>query len=478
MSLGTTHTNGKKYPTVVNKLHIMEWALGGFTVDTCAKLIRVNHRNNCTDFFKNRGVTQPHEIPSLSHEATSECNRIMDPNAREQCLRITGNWWWSSKMRDTPRKAHTHSRRRHSLSSAAIPGSNAQPHKTPLSSHVATTECNRITDPNAREQCLHIAGSWRSSSKRRVTPRKSHTHPRRRHSLSSAAIPGWNAQPQETPWSSPDATSECNRITDPNPRELCLRITDSWRSSSKRRDGVPDFSCEAPITSGAQHRGVCVGKRQGRPVFTKLSKDCEKLATMRHILQSCRAQAQRSAGRNLITLIDGPAECRPPGPYLVMDVANRGDLYRFIVNPKRTEAGYRSAPVIVSGIHQGLTYLHHIKYVHCDVKPANILLHDEGRTMMAKIGDFGTVVPIGKQQPMCTPVYSTAEMVESPAAPARDLFAFVLIIYEMSKWYESPLRIAYLGKRNEHLHPDSIKTLDDALSRIARQQMFPSAGGQ
>ena len=114
--------------------------------------------------------------------------------------------------------------------------------------------------------------------------------------------------------------------------------------------------------------------------------------------------------------------------------------------------------------------------VHYDIKPENIPLHDEGGTMVAKISDFGTVVPIGNQQRTCTLVYSTAEMVESPAAPARDLFAFVLIIYEMCKWYESPLRIAYVGERNEHLHPDTIKTLDGAFSQIAMQQMFPSAG--
>ena len=238
--------------------------------------------------------------------------------------------------------------------------------------------------------------------------------------------------------------------------------------------GVPGFSCEKPISSGAQHRGACVGKREGRTVFTKLSKDCNELEVMKNILQSCRVHGQ-DACRNLVTLVDGPQSCTFEGPYLIMDAANSGDLYKFIANTQKPGVDLRRA--IIHGVNQGLTYLHNqARHVHCDIKPENILLHNDGQGLLAKISDFGTVVPVGHRQQACTPVYCTSVLYGAPAMPARDMFALVLIAYEMYRWNETPLRIT-VTRGNEFLSPETIQTLDHAFSRAVTLEFFPSARG-
>jgi serine/threonine-protein kinase len=78
---------------------------------------------------------------------------------------------------------------------------------------------------------------------------------------------------------------------------------------------------------------------------------------------------------------------------------------------------------------QGLESLHGIGYVHCDLKPNNILL---GRGGTVKVIDLGQTCPIGteKQRIQGTPDYIAPEQVKRlPVTPRTDVFNFGATMY-------------------------------------------------
>jgi WD40 repeat protein/serine/threonine protein kinase len=85
---------------------------------------------------------------------------------------------------------------------------------------------------------------------------------------------------------------------------------------------------------------------------------------------------------HIVSLLD--ADLEGELPYYVMDYMEGGSLEQF-VDPKRAVAPARAA-LWMEEMAQALAYVHSKGMIHCDLKPANVLLDEEGHVRLA---DFG-----------------------------------------------------------------------------------------
>ncbi|KAI9024167.1 kinase-like domain-containing protein [Hyaloraphidium curvatum] len=119
---------------------------------------------------------------------------------------------------------------------------------------------------------------------------------------------------------------------------------------------------------------------------------------------------------------------------LVSEFADGGDLNRVLEDVGRAKAfpwaGRRKCLLQVA---RGMLYLHSMGVLHCDLKPANILIRDG----MYKIADFGlsTLRNLAGTSAAGTESYMPPEALRRPPAkrdkPA-DVYSFGVIAYEMS----------------------------------------------
>ena len=145
-------------------------------------------------------------------------------------------------------------------------------------------------------------------------------------------------------------------------------------------------------------------------------------------------QEARSAGslthRNIVTIYDyGEHEGQP---YIVMEFISGVTLAEQIRRglPRPLPATLDT----IRGLSAGLAYAHARGIVHRDVKPANVMIDDEG---VPKILDFG-IARVGDSgltqfgMLMGTPNYMSPEQVDGRTADRRsDIFAVGLVFYEL-----------------------------------------------
>jgi len=78
---------------------------------------------------------------------------------------------------------------------------------------------------------------------------------------------------------------------------------------------------------------------------------------------------------------------------------------------------------------KALESMHHLRLVHCDLKPNNIIRDNEGRV---KVIDFGQTCPFGTEKPRVqgTPDYISPEQVKlKPVSPRTDIYNFGATMY-------------------------------------------------
>ncbi|KAJ3707835.1 hypothetical protein LUZ61_011540 [Rhynchospora tenuis] len=119
---------------------------------------------------------------------------------------------------------------------------------------------------------------------------------------------------------------------------------------------------------------VAIKKLYGSTVEKDFANEVSLLSTLKH--------------ENLIKLL---GFCCEAGHYiLVYEYAANGDLYHYLIDEsKRRTLTWEKRYEIIKGFARGLSYLHHNSQnaiVHCDLKPANLLLDEHHR---ARIADFG-----------------------------------------------------------------------------------------
>lgn len=74
--------------------------------------------------------------------------------------------------------------------------------------------------------------------------------------------------------------------------------------------------------------------------------------------------------------------------YIIMEYCNSGNLLDFVEFQNRPFTEKEIIPIML-GVLDGLAYAHSKGFVHRDLKPQNILLAKENKSLIAKISDFG-----------------------------------------------------------------------------------------
>jgi serine/threonine protein kinase len=127
------------------------------------------------------------------------------------------------------------------------------------------------------------------------------------------------------------------------------------------------------------------------------------------------------------------AEMGTARAYLILRLYSEGDLFDHIY---KTCPDYICDPELVYEVGRdisiALSCVHKAGFIHCDVKPENILVdYARGRRSTFHLADFGLVKRIGDSSPTITGTlrYLPPETKESPK---RDVWALGVILYEMA----------------------------------------------
>lgn len=119
--------------------------------------------------------------------------------------------------------------------------------------------------------------------------------------------------------------------------------------------------------------------------------------------------------------------------YLVMEHCEDGDLKKYINNKPMRE---KSLKLYMIQLMEGLQYLHDKNIMHRDLKPHNLLLTNNKKTL--KISDFGFAKSMSSEesmaQTMCgTPYYMAPEIMQNKQYLSKaDLWSVGIIMYEMA----------------------------------------------
>ena len=123
--------------------------------------------------------------------------------------------------------------------------------------------------------------------------------------------------------------------------------------------------------------------------------------------------------------------------FIVMDWIDGSNLRQAIINHKKPftidEVRYILAPVC-----SALNYAHQNQVYHCDVKPQNILLHNDGRVLLT---DFGVARLASDNIGGGTPPYMAPEQFLGNEVSAKsDIYSLGITLYEMLSGGNVPFR--------------------------------------
>lgn len=151
-------------------------------------------------------------------------------------------------------------------------------------------------------------------------------------------------------------------------------------------------------------------------------------------LQREASRSSRLSHPNIVTVYDFDRDDETI--YMTMELLEGDDLYSLLTQHEQTGLPKTQAMNIIRDLCAALSFAHGKGIIHCDLKPANIFVTDEG----AKVLDFGIArlamqnqdhFDAGKMGAL-TPGYASFEMFnkEDPD-PSDDVFAAATIAYEL-----------------------------------------------
>lgn len=114
--------------------------------------------------------------------------------------------------------------------------------------------------------------------------------------------------------------------------------------------------------------------------------------------------------------------------FLVMDWVDGMDLRQAIAHRGKPYSPNEIGRIL-KPICSALNYAHQSQVYHCDIKPANILLHNDGRVLLT---DFGIARMAGDKMAAGTPPYMAPEQFADDGVDGRtDVYALGVTLYEM-----------------------------------------------
>ncbi|HYC41952.1 MAG TPA: serine/threonine-protein kinase [Noviherbaspirillum sp.] len=197
-------------------------------------------------------------------------------------------------------------------------------------------------------------------------------------------------------------------------------------------------------------------------------------------LQREAKKAQALAHPNIVRVYDFDRD--GPMVYLTMEYLTGGPLSRMLRAPGFGGVPFPEALKIIGGIAKALSYAHERGFVHCDLKPANVFLTDNGDV---KVIDFGiarvfhkpeevveaTVFDPGSLGAM-TPAYASPEMLENRETdPRDDVYALACIAYELLTGRHPFDRVPATQARNSGLKPQRPQNLGNAPWKALRHAL-------
>jgi len=137
---------------------------------------------------------------------------------------------------------------------------------------------------------------------------------------------------------------------------------------------------------------------------------------------------------NIVTIYDVGEEVTPDGTlvYIAMEFISGKGLDHYIY--QKTFKTLEQKLKVIKQIAEGLDYAHKKGVIHRDVKPANVIMTDEGTP---KLTDFGLARLSDSSLTMSgtilgTPNYMSPEQVQGKKVDARsDFFSLTVVLYEM-----------------------------------------------
>ncbi len=185
-------------------------------------------------------------------------------------------------------------------------------------------------------------------------------------------------------------------------------------------------------------------------------------------LQREAKKAQTLAHPNIVAVYDFDRDGSTV--FLTMEYLSGKPLSRVLRMPGFTGMPLRDAMRIVTGMGKALAYAHERGFVHCDFKPANVILTDSGEV---KVIDFGiarvfqkpeeeaeaTVFDAGSLGAL-TPAYASPEMIEHRVPdPRDDVYALACITYELLAGHHPFDRLSATQARNSGMRAQRPKNL-------------------
>ena len=184
-------------------------------------------------------------------------------------------------------------------------------------------------------------------------------------------------------------------------------------------------------------------------------------------LQREARKAQSLAHPNIITVYDFDRD----GPliFMTMELLSGSSLEKILGEENNLLMPKNEALRIIKDVGRALAYAHENGIVHCDLKPANIIITSNGRT---KVIDFGIARAVRKTEDAgaevtrfdvgtlgaLTPAYASPEMVtgEEPD-PRDDIYGLACITYEIFTGKHPFNRISSIHAMARGLQPTKIK---------------------
>jgi eukaryotic-like serine/threonine-protein kinase len=204
-------------------------------------------------------------------------------------------------------------------------------------------------------------------------------------------------------------------------------------------------------------------------------------------LQREAKKAQTLAHPNIVTVYDFDRDGTTV--YLTMEYLSGKPLSQILRAPGFGGMPYNKVLPIVEGMGKALAYAHERGFVHCDFKPANVVLTDSGEV---KVIDFGiarvfrkpeddveaTVFDPGSLGGL-TPAYASPEMLEHREPdPRDDIYALACITYELLTGRHPFDRVTATQARNAGMKPQRPKNLGASQWRVLKAGLSLDRAGR